>query len=433
MKVSILSVFPDLYTSFIKTSLIQRAQDKGLVNFDIEGFFSYVKPKERIDAPSFGPGAGMLIKPEVVEKSIEDKVQKHGSAFKIFFSPQGRKLNQKVLKELAQKAIEKGHLMLIAARYEGMDSRVEEYYADEVLSVGDFVVMGGDLPAMLFLEGLLRLVPGVVGKSESVERESFSGPFVDYPEYTAPVIWKDRSVPDIVRSGNHAEIESWRMHQAAKKSILYHFPWVRSCTMNNDQKTLARQYIPPHYVVLLHSDVLIGEDRKVGTTSVTSIDIHDIARSSETYGVKTFFIVTPLLDQQKIVRKLLNFWTSEVGIDYNRHRHEAVRDVELQASLDDTIAQIERVEHKAPIVIGTSAREISYAKQLSYEDQAKIWPLTRPILLVFGTGKGLSEMVLKRCDYILTPVEGFTDFNHLSVRSAVGIVLDRWLGIQRKE
>src|SRR5579871_559261 len=184
MKISILSVFPDLYGPFLQTSLIKRAQDQGLVSFYLSSFFSQVSPKERIDAPTFGHGAGMVLKPVVVQKAITDQEAQRGKAFKIFFSPHGKKLDQHLLQDLVRRIGMQGHALLIPARYEGMDARVEEHYADEIVSVGDFVLMGGDLPAMILLEGLLRLVPGVVGKQESVELESFSGPFVDYPEYT---------------------------------------------------------------------------------------------------------------------------------------------------------------------------------------------------------------------------------------------------------
>jgi tRNA (guanine37-N1)-methyltransferase len=428
MHISIVTVFPDLYTSFINTSLIKRAQETGAVQFDIDSFFSFVQPKERIDAPSFGHGAGMLIKPRVVQSAVDDKEKKFGKAYKIFFSPQGAKLDQAKLREIAQKIKESGHLMLLPARYEGMDNRVEEAYADEIISIGDFVLMGGDLPAMILLEGLLRLVPGVVGKEESVQADSFTGPFVDYPEYTEPVEWNGNTVPDIVRSGNHGAIREWRMAQAVHTSVRNHFSWVRSHAVRDNDKQLAAQAIPPHYVALVHGDVLIGGDRPVGTTSVTSIDLHDISRSSSTYGIKQFFVVTPLIDQQKIVRKLLDFWMSH-GITYNRNRHEAIQILTMTDTIEQTIAEITEKEGKAPVVIATSAMMLPDTQMLTYYDQAKAWHSDRPVLLVFGTGKGLRPEFIKSCDYQLLPIEGFTQFNHLSVRSAVATVLDRWLGI----
>lgn len=432
MNISVLTVFSQLYDPFLQTSLVRLAQEKGIVHFDVERFFSYVAPKERIDASTFGPGVGMLIKPTVVQMAVEDKEKKYGTAYKIFFSPQGQKLDQRLLEVIAQKAQEKGHLMLLAARYEGMDARVEHEYADMIVSIGDFIVMGGDLPAMMLLEGMLRLIPGVVGKEESVRFESFTGPFVDYPSYTQPVSWKGHNVPDIVRSGNHAAIEAWRMQQAAQKTVKQHFSWIRSQQLTNEQRDLAKQHIPPHYVALLHSDVLVGESRTPGATSVTSLDMHDIARSARTYGVENFFVVTPLVDQQKIVRRLLDFWQVGVGQEYNKNRYEAVKKVRLENSIDEVMRAIEKKEGKQPLVIATSARLSAHKRAISFYDQSRVWAHDRPVLLIFGTGKGLTPVLIERCDYILYPAHGFSDFNHLSVRSAVAIVLDRWLGINEK-
>jgi tRNA (guanine37-N1)-methyltransferase len=433
MKISILTVFEQLYESFIHTSLIGRAQEKDIVHIDVQSFFSYVQPKERIDAPTFGPGAGMLIRPDVVEKAIKDKEQRYGKAFKIFFSPRGQKIDQRVFETLAARLQETGHLMIIPARYEGMDARVEEEYADMILSVGDFVLMGGDIPAMLLLEGVLRLIPQVVGKQESIQRESFSGAFVDFPSYTEPLEWHGKRVPDVLRSGNHAAIEKWRSEHAVEKTVLEHFSWLRSQQLSEHDQKLAQEHIPSHYVALMHGDVLVGEERKPGVTSVTSIDIHDIARSSKTYGVEEFFIVTPLIDQQKIVSKVLDFWKKGIGAEYNRCRYNAIQSVQLVDSLHEVIKKIEEKEGQKPLIIATSAQITDAQELISYYDQQKVWQNKRPILLIFGTGQGLSPEIIKQCDYLLLPINGFSDFNHLSVRSAVAIILDRWLGINPKK
>jgi tRNA (guanine37-N1)-methyltransferase len=432
MNISVLTVFPELYQPFLQTSLVHRAQQKGLVHIDVASFFSLVPPKERIDAPTFGPGAGMLIKPMVVAAGVAMQEQKYGSAFKIFFSPQGEKLDQCSLARLTQKISERGHALLIAGRYEGMDARVEQEYADAVVSIGDFVLMGGDLPAMMLLEGMLRFIPGVVGKEESVREDSFTGPFLDYPEYTEPLEWHAKKVPDIVRSGNHGAIAQWRQEQAAQKTVAEHFTWMRTQPMSEMQKKLAAQYVPSHYTALMHADVLVGSEKKPGVTSVTSIDIHDIARSSATYGIKQFFIVTPLIDQQRIVQTLLNFWQKGIGVDYNPSRHEAVKSVEIQNSLDTVIDAITQKEGVAPLLVATSAQRHTHDRSISFWDQSLVWQHKRPVLFLFGTGQGLTQDVVQRCDYLLIPVDGLSGFNHLSVRSAVAIVLDRWLGLQEK-
>jgi len=429
MNISVLTLFPELYNPFFQTSLIKRAQEKGTVSCHVNNLLSYVQPKVRIDDTTFGHNAGMLLKPEVIEQAVDASERDFGKAYKIILSPQGKTLTQPRLKELYERIKDQKHIMLIASRYEGLDARVENYYADELVSVGNFVVMGGDIPAMLLLEGLLRFVPGVVGKEESVVLDSFSGAFVDYPEYTRPIVWKGMEVPEIVRSGNHAAIDLWRQEQAAQATVKKHFNWVRSVPTTKAEQKLIKKYIPHHYIALMHNDIDLKEGR-VGHTSVTSIDIHDIARSSTTYGLQTFFIVTSLKDQQKIVEKMLSFWVDEkVGGDYNNNRHEAVRTVQLKAELDDVIAAIEQREGVKPLIIGTSARDQDAIKIITYFDQDVVWKHDRPILFLFGTGSGMSERLLQQCDYMLPPLQGFSDFNHLSVRSAVAIILDKWLGI----
>jgi tRNA (guanine37-N1)-methyltransferase len=428
MHISIVTLFPGLYDSFLHTSLIERAVNAGILSFSLENLISLAGPKNRIDSPTFGHSAGMLIEPEIIDQAIEKQEAAHRSAFKIFFSPQGRKLDQSVLHELALKLQEQKHVMLLPARYEGMDSRVEKHYADEIISIGDYVLLGGDLPAMVLIEGLVRLLPGVVGKQESIEKESFSGPFVDYPEFTAPVVWKGVEVPEIIRSGNHAGITQWRRTEAAHSTVLHHFSWLRSHILLPEDRKLAARSIPPHYVVLMHSQVMLEGERE-GTSSVTSLDIHDIARSACTYGFKKYFIVTPLSDQQRIIEKLLEFWNTQVGIDYNPQRHEALRNVILVSTLDEVLAKIEGDAGSRPVLVATSAKQHEKVPGLRYDEQEKVWSFGKPVLFVFGTARGLAPTLLDQCDFLLGPIEGFSEFNHLSVRSAAAVIFDRWLGI----
>ncbi len=432
MNISILSVFPDLYDSFLNTSLIGRAREAGVIACDIDSYASFVAPGVRIDAPTFGHGAGMLIKAEVVQKAVETKEAQHGKAFKVFFSPHGKKLDQALVRSMAHKVAACGHLMLLPARYEGMDARIEEEYADEIISVGDFVLMGGDLPAMMLLEAVLRFIPGIVGRAESVEHDSFTGALVDHPEYAEPVVWKGREVPAVIRSGNHAAMQEWREEQAIERTLLGHFDWLRASRMDEDLRKRVRRKIPSHYAVLMHDQVLVGPENKEGTTSITSIDIHDIARSTRTFGVEQFFLVSSLEDQQKIAQKLLDFWHGDVGIGYNPSRHDALKDVRIIGSLADVIEKIKSKTGQDPLLVVTSAREWPQ-KTISYYDQEVVWRSGRPVLFVFGTGRGLSNQVMEQADFVLLPIEGFADFNHLSVRSAVATVLDRWLGINRKK
>jgi len=429
MNVSIVTLFPELYQSFLQTSLMQKAVDKQLLSFSLKTVFEHVQPKERVDAPTFGHSSGMLLRPDVMEKAFDDLDGAHGKSFKIFLSPQGTRLTQRSAKDLWSKIESYDHVMFVASRYEGVDARVEQEYADAIVSVGDFVVMGGDIPTMLLMECLFRHMPGVVGKQESVDLDSFSGAFVDHPEYTKPVEWKNRVVPEILRSGNHAAIIDWRRHKAAELTVKKHFDWLRSCLLSCEDQALAKRYIPSHYVALMHDGIALKEGR-IGTTSVTSIDIHDIARSSATYNLKNYFVVTPLVDQQKMVETILGFWSDkQVGAEYNKHRHEALDSVMLKPSLQAVLEQIEQQEGKKPIIIGTSARfDQNMDKLISYHDQSLVWQHDRPVLLLLGTGHGMAQDLLDQCDYFLQPLQGFSNFNHLSVRSAAAIIFDKWLG-----
>lgn len=453
MKISIITVFPELHQTFINTSLIKKAQEKDLISFDLIRLADFCSPKGRIDEPSAGPGAGMILKPQILELAIESVIKKHGEGFKIFFSPQGTTLNQNLLKTLVNKfshndesleeiyndddkSIAKSnrlnHLILICARYEGIDARVESFYADAMISIGDLVLMGGDVAAQVFLEGFLRLIPNIIGKKESVENESFSGPFLDYPEFGLPIEWKGMQIPKIVLSGNHAEIQKWRDEQKVEKTILNRFDWFRSANLQEIDIKLAKKHIPPHYAILMHNDIYV-KDRDIGHTSITSMDIHDIARSSATYDLKNYFIVSELADQQTILNTFLGFWKSEKGMEYNRSRYEAMKRVISLKTFSEAIKAIEEKEGKKPIIIATSAKTKSDSKQIiDYYSQGKVWKHKRPVVFIFGTGQGLCDEIIDKCDYLLLPILGMSNYNHLSVRSAAAIIFDRWFGLNQK-
>lgn len=453
MKISIITVFPELFDAFIKTSIIARAIEKNIVSFQFVRMSDMCAVKERIDEPTVGPGAGMIIKPDVIEKAINTCEEQWGKGFKIFFSPQGITLNQyrlklwvntilgeRVLKQEQdqtqpndlvndQSNAGEPHIILVCSRYEGIDARVESYYADLVVSIGDYVLMGGDIPAQVFLEAFLRLIPGIVGRQESVEEESFQGPFLDHPEYGLPVEWKALQIPEILRSGNHGEIAKWRQQEACKKTLLKRFDWFSRHVSQAQDIARARAHIPNHYIALMHANINL-KCGGVGNTSIATIDIHDISRAGTTYGIKNFFVVTPLCDQQEIMRTFLDFWSSERGQKYNANRGYAIGHVIPVDSFDEVFNEIYQKEQKAPLIITTSAKEHSHVKKIDYCSQGEVWQHNRPVLIVLGTGQGLSDEILNRSDYLLGPLKGLPDYNHLSVRSAASIILDRWLGLQ---
>ncbi len=443
--VSLISVFPEVHESFLNTSLVKRAQDAGILSVSTYKFSSFVPVTERIDVPACGPGAGMVIKAEVVATAIDAAIAEHGDGTVIFFSPQGKQLTQPLLREMYEhirddsdlnidaQETDAEHIILVCGRYEGVDHRTEQQYADYILSIGDYVLMGGDLPAQVFLESYLRLVPGVIGRSASVEQDSFSNHMFDYPAYGKPIEWRGMNVPDVLLSGNHAKIDEWRMQHALSETVKKRFDWVRRHDISfRDAKDVAR-HIPPHAVVLMHDEVVASKEGNVGTSSVTTIDMHDIARSAATYGLKNYYLVTSLRDQQKIVEQFLEFWHSYKGKQYNNDRFEAMRRIVLKPSLDLVAAHMREQYGADPLIVTTSARIGQFdAPYISYHDQKEVWRHERPVLLVLGTAHGLSNEVMVKSDYILRPLRGFTNYNHLSVRSAAAIIFDRWLGIQEE-
>lgn len=448
IKISVITVFPELHEAFFSSSLIARAIEKGLVEYSFIRFSDLCGPKERIDEPTCGHGVGMILKPEVVERAVEKAEDQWGPGFKIFFSPQGKKITQQNMRKLAKKFfgdVERKdnqdkdpetsrykHIILVCSRYEGVDTRVESFYADLVLSIGDYVLMGGDIPAQVFLEVLLRYLPGVIGKQESVEQDSFSGPLLDYPEYGLPVDWKGAVIPEVVRSGNHKELEIWRKNEAYRKTLKHRFDWFRSQPLTENDKKTALTIIPPHYVVLMHADVYVkaeGDKKIPGTTSIASVDIHDVARSCATYGIKKFFLVSPLEDQQTILKTFLSFWLSHSGRKYNESRFQALKNLIPAQTFTDVLAAIEEAEGQKPLVVVTSAKEYQHKQRIDFTSQRLVWASGRPIVFVFGTGQGLCDELVEQSDFILLPIKGLTDYNHLSVRAATGIILDRWLGL----
>jgi tRNA (guanine37-N1)-methyltransferase len=438
--ISVVTVFPELFTAWSAVSLLGRAQEAGLLKLNIIRLADFTLPKERIDTPACGPGAGMVLKAGVVAAAIDAAVVQYGDGPIIFLTPTGRLLTQRVCQEIMQPFmaasvvcgddVSSAHMVVVCGRYEGVDSRVIDYYRGTQISVGNYIVMSGDVPAQLLIEALVRYVPGVVGDAESVERDSFSGSLIDFPAYGQPQEWRGLAVPPVLLSGNHAAIERWRTETALQQTVLNHFEWLRTSRLSVADRLAAQAIIPAHYVVLMHDQVLIGRKEAVpGTTSVTTIDVHDIARSCATYGVKKFYVVTPLKDQQELLRVFFEFWHTDQGKNYNENRYDAMQCVQVVSSLVDAEADI-AILHDGlmPIKIATSARPVAGVASLGFDDQVGAWSSRRPVAVLFGTGQGMTEGLLKACDYVLTPVHGFTKYNHLSVRAAVAIILDRWLG-----
>lgn len=197
-----------MFPSTLEQSMLYKAKEKGLVSFEYLNLRDFGQgPRKQVDAIIYGGGDGMLLKPEPLVAAIEHTKEKSPKARVILMTPRGEAYNQAKARELAES---KQDLIFVCARYEGYDERVVDY-VDEQISIGDFVLTGGELPAMVVIDSVVRLIPGVLGGDKSAELESFSdGKTLEHPQYTRPEEFRGKKVPDVLLSGNHAEIEKWR-------------------------------------------------------------------------------------------------------------------------------------------------------------------------------------------------------------------------------
>lgn len=214
MKIDVLTLFPGMFPGPLDESIIKRACDSGRLRLGIRDLRDYTHDRHRkVDDRPFGGGPGMLMKPEPLFEAVEDM---RGEKTRIILtSPSGRPFRQEIARELASEE----HLLLICGSYEGFDERVRECLADDELSIGDYVLTNGALPAMVIIDTVTRLLPGVLGDDESSVDESFSDGLLEYPQYTRPAEFRGMRVPEVLLSGDHASIERWRREQARLRTV----------------------------------------------------------------------------------------------------------------------------------------------------------------------------------------------------------------------
>jgi tRNA (guanine37-N1)-methyltransferase len=211
LEVELITLFPEAFDSFLCTSLLGKAIDNGIVRVHRTSPRDFAPGRHRqVDDSPYGGGPGMILRPEPVALAIESAEGLRGRAHRVLLSPSGRVFNQALARELAGR----GRLMLICGRYEGIDERVAELFADEVVSIGDYVLAGGEVAAAAIIEAVARLLPGVLGCEASPADESFSAGRLEYPQWTRPPAFRGLTVPEILLSGDHAQVEKWRRRES---------------------------------------------------------------------------------------------------------------------------------------------------------------------------------------------------------------------------
>jgi tRNA (guanine37-N1)-methyltransferase len=219
MRIDVLTLFPEMFSGYVGQSLLKRAIDAGIVDIQLHNIRDWAQGKHKqVDDRPFGGGPGMVLRPEPVVECVE-AVQGQGDrpGHLILLSPQGRRLDQRIVDELAGRE----RLLLICGRYEGVDQRVIDLLQPDELSIGDYILGGGEVAAMVVVDAVVRLVPGVLGDDESNKQDSFSGhpPLLEFPQYTRPREYRGLAVPDVLITGNHPEIARWREEQKLTRTL----------------------------------------------------------------------------------------------------------------------------------------------------------------------------------------------------------------------
>lgn len=213
MKIDVLTLFPAMFAGPLDESIIKRARQAGLLDLQLWNLRDWAHDRHKtVDDRPFGGGPGMLLKPEPIFEAVEQLATEKTHV--VLMSPSGRKFDQAIAREMAQHE----HLVIVTGHYEGFDERIREHLADDELSIGDYVLTNGALPAMVVIDTVARLIPGVLGHDESADEESFSSGLLEYPHYTRPAEFRGMKVPDVLLSGNHGEIAKWRGEQARQRT-----------------------------------------------------------------------------------------------------------------------------------------------------------------------------------------------------------------------
>ncbi|GAB4365080.1 MAG: tRNA (guanosine(37)-N1)-methyltransferase TrmD [Deltaproteobacteria bacterium] len=215
MRIDILTLFPGIFSGPLHHSILARAREAGRLQVEVHDLREFAPGKHRVtDEPPFGGGGGMVMKPEPIFAGVESIRERFGPGTAILLSPQGDLLTHDLARELSREA----HLILICGRYEGVDQRVADHLADREISIGDYVLTGGELPALVLVDAVARFLPGVLGDAEAPYRDSFCDGILEGPQYTRPREFRGHPVPEVLLSGDHARIARWRREEALRRT-----------------------------------------------------------------------------------------------------------------------------------------------------------------------------------------------------------------------
>lgn len=409
MRITVVTLFPEMFAGFTKATILGRAITDGIVEIELVNPREFALNKHHtVDDQPFGGGPGMVMQVDVLKNCL-DSLGTRQETQRILLSPRGVPFSQKIATELSRQP----HLVFVCGRYEGVDARIESYL-DLELSIGDFVMQGGEVGAMAIIEAVTRLIPGVLGKLESAESESFSSHLLEHAHFTRPREFDGSEVPEVLLSGNHQKIAAWR-EQDATVATLQRRPklFARHLAASKTGEALAGKL----HIALAHHPV---KDRagEVITTSVTNLDLHDMVRMARSYDLAKVWVISPIKAQRDKVLHMAKKWNQELS---THDRARGWQNLEVVSSIEEMKTMLGQ-----PALIGTSAA----GGREGMVNASDIWKIiaSKETVLLFGSGWGLTETALAGCDYVMNPILNESQYNHLSVRTAMAVVLDRVVG-----
>jgi tRNA (guanine37-N1)-methyltransferase len=240
MRFDILTLFPNMFSSPLRESILGKAIEKGLIQIRTINIRDFSLDKHQVvdDAP-YGGGQGMVMKTEPIARAIESVKSQNPSVWTIYLTPQGKPFNQ----DLARRLSTQPHLILLCGRYEGVDERVRELFINEEISIGDYVLTGGELAAMVLMDAISRFIPGVLGSDRSAEEDSFFNSLLEYPQYTRPFDFRGSCVPEVLLSGNHSAISLWRRKEALRRTSLRRSDLLGKANLSEEDKKLLEEIL----------------------------------------------------------------------------------------------------------------------------------------------------------------------------------------------
>lgn len=479
MKFNVISIFPEMIEQALSCGVVGRGVKNKKLEVKTINLRDFAEDKYKtVDDKPYGGGDGMLLKPEPMAKALESlgikskdrlmgNLQKLESHKVVYLSPQGSLWTDGKARTWAKDCQE---VTLLCGRYGGLDQRIVDLYVDEEISIGDYVLSGGELPALTLIDSISRFIPGVLGHEDSANEDSFSNSLLEAPQFTRPSVFQSLQVPEVLINGDHKKIDKYKkdlsisVTQSKRPDLYEQYLALEKAKKMGEQKKTGDTKKTADYekagelkkvsalkkpsllsIALMHGKVLNKEGKEIVTT-LTHFDIHDIARSAKTYNLKQYFIVNPIQEQLSFLSRVLDHW--KLGRDKNLNRSQALN---LVTGVSDFEAMLLKFSKK-PFIVFTSAKEVKglpviSSQQLAEKIQNKVSTETgvgananaeveskaeplagvepMEVLLLFGTGYGLSASLLELCDAVLEPIDTGSGFNHLSVRSAVSILLDR--------